>query len=158
VTSYKANTKNELYYILALVVIIAGGVLFSKKPETALYVSGPFLIFIVLFNLFMTRLCEIRIDKKEGKLTLIYRNYLKKGKELVFDLSNIEFAYKRTDTFKRNDDKRICMLYNDGKEIVKLNHGKDGWTNEEMFDLVNELKCLGVQRKFTGYMMKDAEV
>lgn len=157
-TSYKANNKNELYYIFGFVgVMVIGGVL-SKKPMTALYAGGIFIPLFIIYNLFVSRLSEIQVDKVKGKLTFIYRNYFWKNKEQVYDISNIEFTYKRGDTFKHNEAKNICTLYNGGEEIAKFKRDIDGWTNDIVFDLVYELKELGVKRKFTGYMMKDAEV
>ena len=157
-TSYKANTKNDLYYIFLYVAIIVGSVAFSKKPVLALYAGGIFIPLIAGYQLFVSRLNEIKIDKKKDTLTVIYRNYLKRKKEQVFDLSNIEYTYKRNDAVKADKNKVACTLYYSGKEIVKLKHDKDGWTSDQLFDLVYELKGLGVKRKFTGYMMKDAEV
>ena len=157
-TIYKANTKNELYYIFAYVGVMTVGAVVSGKPMIALYASGIFIPLIVIYNLFLSRLSEVQVDKEKGKMTFVYRNYIRKKKELVFDISNIEFTYKRGDTFKKNEDKNICTLYNEGKKIVKMRHGDEGWTSDQIFDLVYELKSLGVKRKFTGYMMKDAEV
>lgn len=131
---------------------------FSRRPETALYGGGSFLLLVVIYNLFFTRLSEVQVDKEKGKLTFIYRNYFKTGKVLAFDIANVAFTYKRGATFKSDETRNICTLYNAGKEIVVLRHDRGGWTNDEIFDLLHELKGLGVKRKFTGYMMKDAEV
>ena len=155
---YKANIKNELYYIFAYVGVMVVAAVVTGKPMIALYASGIFIPLIVGYNLFVSRLTEIQLDKEKGKLIFIYRNYIKKKKELVFELANIEFTYKKGSTFKYGEYNNICTLYNEGKEIVKMRHGTDGWENDEIFDLVHELKDLGVQRKFTGYLMKDAEV
>lgn len=156
-TIYKANTKNELYYIFAYVGVMTVGAVVSGKPMIALYASGIFIPLIVIYNLFLSRLSEVQVDKEKGKMTFVYRNYIRKKKELVFELTNIEFTYKQGSTF-RGGKKNICTLYNEGKEIVKIHPDTDGWQSDDIFDLVYELKVLGVQRKFTGYMMKDAEV
>jgi hypothetical protein len=157
-TVYKASKKNELYYIFAYVVIMGIAAVVSGKPMIALYASGVFIPLIVGYNLLVSRLTEIQLDKNKGKLTFIYRNYIKKNKELVFDLANIEYTYKQGSTFKYGEHKNICTLYNEGKEIVKMRHGTDGWQSDQIFDLLHELKGLGVKRRFTGHMMKDAEV
>lgn len=157
-TIYKANTKSELYYIFAYVGVMSVAAVVSGKPMIALYASGIFIPLIVIYNLYLSRLSEVQVDKDNGRIIFIYRNYIGKKKELVFEISNIEFTYKRSDIFRKNEDKNICTLYNEGKKIVKMRHGDDGWTGDQIFDLVHELKGLGVKRKFTGYMMKDAEV
>jgi hypothetical protein len=157
-TSYKANTKSELYYVLLCAAVLIGSFALSKKPITALYAGGVFIPLFIIYNLFSSRLSEILVDKKKGKLTFIYRNYFRKKKEQVYDLSKIEFTYKRGDTFKHNEKKNICTLYNGDAEIAKFKRDIDGWTSDIVFDLVFELKELGIKRKFTGYMMKDAEV
>ncbi|OQP60748.1 hypothetical protein [Niastella populi] len=157
-TIYKANTKSEWYYIFAYVAVMSVAAFVTGKPMIAVYASGIFIPLIVIYNLFLSRLSEVQVDKEKGRLIFIYRNYIRKKKELVFGISNIEFTYKHGDTYKKNEDKNICTLYNEGKKIVKMRHGDDGWTSDQIFDLIHELKDLGVKRKFTGYMMKDAEV
>ena len=157
-TSYKANNKNELYYIFAYVAVLIVGVALTKKPMTALYVGGIFIPLAMIYILFYTRLNEIQVDKKKGKLTAIYRSHLWKKKELVFDIANLEWAYKRGDVLKVDDKKSVCILYDAGKEVLKLIADKDGWKSDAMYHLVVELEKLGVKRKFTGYMMKDAEI
>jgi hypothetical protein len=156
--SYKANNKNELYYIFVYVAVLIAGVAFTKKPITALYMGGIFIPLAMIYILFYTRLTEIQVNKKTGKLTAIFSSHLRKKKELVFEIANLEWAYKRGDTLKQDDKKTVCILYDTGKEVLKLKAGTDGWKNEAMYELVVDLEKMGVKRKFTGYMMKDAVV
>lgn len=156
--SYKANNRNELYYIFVYVAILIVGVALTKKPVTALYAGGIFIPLAAIYILFYTRLTEIQVDKKNGTLTAIYSSHVRKKKEQVFKIANLEWAYKRGDTSKQDANKTVCILYDSGNEVVKLKTDKDGWKNEAMYDLVIDLEKLGVKRKFTGYMMKDAEV
>ena len=152
--SYKANNRNELYYIFVYVAILIAGVAFTKKPITALYAGGIFIPLAMIYILFYTRLAEIQVDKKKGTLTAIYRSHLWKKKELVFKIANLEWGYKQGDTLKQ----AVCIIYDSGKEVLKLRSDKDGWKNDALYYLVTDLEKLGVKRKFTGYMMKDAQL
>jgi hypothetical protein len=156
--SYKANNKNELYYIFAYVAILIVGVALTKKPMTALYAGGVFIPLAVIYILFYIRLTEIQVDKKKGKLAVINSSHLYRKKELVYDIANLEWGYKRGDVVKADEKKSVFILYNAGNEVLKLKDDKDGWKSDTMYDLVVHLEKLGVKRKFTGYMMKDAEV
>ena len=155
---YKANNRNELYYIFVYVAIMIVGAALTKKPVTALYAGGIFIPLAIIYIIFYTRLTEIQVDEKKGTLTAIYSSHVRKKKEKVFKIANLEWAYKRGDTLKQDADKTVCILYDSGNEVVKLKTDKDGWKNEAMYHLVIDLEKLGVKRKFTGYMMKDAEV
>jgi hypothetical protein len=60
--SYKANNKNELYYIFVYVAVLIAGVAFTKKPITALYMGGIFIPLAMIYILFYTRLTEIQVN------------------------------------------------------------------------------------------------
>src|SRR5689334_20481932 len=124
--SYKANNRNELYYIFVYVAILIAGVAFTKKPITALYAGGIFIPLAMIYILFYTRLAEIQVDKKKGILTAIYRSHLWKKKELVFKIANLEWGYKQGDTLKQ----AVCIIYDSSKEVLKLRSDKDGWKND----------------------------
>lgn len=156
--SYKANNKNELYYIFVYVAILIVGVAFTKKPMTALYAGGIFIPLAMIYILFYIRLTEIQVHEKKGKLTVIYSSHLWKKKELVYDLANLEWGYKTGDVVKADAKKPVFILYDAGKEVLKLKDDKDGWKKDAMYNLVVDLEKLGVKRKFTGYMMKDAQL
>src|ERR1044072_2028747 len=145
---YKANNNNELYYIFVYVALLIAGVAFTKKPMSALYAGGIFIPLAVLYILFYTRLTEIQVDSKKGTLTAIYSSHIKKKREQVFKIANLEWGYKQGDTAKQ----AVCLIYDCGKEVVKLKTDKDGWKNEAMYELVTDLEKMGVKRKFTGYM------
>lgn len=157
-TSYRAYTNNALYFFFLFAAIIIIGVAFFGKPITALYLGGPVMPMLILYKLLVIRISEIQLDKEAGTLTAVYRNYLWKKKETAAKIENLEFTYKRGDTLKQDDNNTVCTLFDGGKEMLKLRAGKDGWIGDQLFDLVQELKQLGVQKKFTGYMMKDAGV
>jgi hypothetical protein len=156
--SYKANNKNELYYIFAYVVLIVGAAALSKKPVTALYAGGIFIPLALLYIFFLTRLNEILVDKKKGTLTAIYRSHFRRKKERVFKIANLEWGYKRDDTLKVDDHKALCILYDSGEEVLKIKSEKDGWKSDTLYNLVVDLQKMGVKRKFTGYVMKDTQL
>jgi hypothetical protein len=156
--SYKANNKNELYYIFVYIAILIVGVALTKKPVTALYAGGIFIPLAIIYILFYIRLTEIQVYEKKGKLAVIYSSHLWKKKELVYDIANLEWGYKQGDVVKADEKKTVFILYNAGNEVLKLKDDKDGWKSETMYNLVVDLEKLGVKRKFTGYMMKDAQV
>lgn len=156
--SYKANNKNELYYIFVYVAILIVGVALTKKPMMALYSGGIFIPLAMIYILFYTRPTEIQVYAKKGKLAVFYSSHLRKKKELVYDITNLEWGYKRGDVVKADANKSVFILYDASNEVLKLKDGKDGWKSETLYYLVVDLQKLGVKRKFTGYMMKDAQV
>lgn len=50
--SWKANNKNELYYIFVYIAILIVGVALTKKPMTALYAGGIFIPLAMIYILF----------------------------------------------------------------------------------------------------------
>lgn len=156
--SYKANNKNELYYIFVYIAILIVGVALTKKPATALYAGGIFIPLAMIYILFYVRPAEIQVYEKKGKLTVIYSSHLWKKKELVYEITNLEWGYKRGDLVKADEKKTVFILYNAGNEVLILKDDKDGWKSDTLYALVIYLEKLGVERKFTGYMMKDAQV
>lgn len=127
VTIYKADLKTNIYYLIGFVILIGVTVLLSSK---FLFRSWPFLIvwllLFVLFNVISSRLFEIQLDKINGNLVLIHKNYFGIKKILKYDLREIEFTYKRQATSFRGGIKNVCIIYFSGEKVIQIVPGSDG--------------------------------
>jgi len=159
VTVYKADLKTNFYYIIGFVILFGVTILLSPKfSNNGWLCLIAFLSLFFLYNLFTSRLNEIHIDKTNGVLVLIYKNYFGIRKTKKLGLTNIKFAYKRQKTSFRGGIKNVCSLYISDRKIAQLAPDDDGWDDDEIFSFVHGLIEAGIEKKFVGYNLKDVQI
>lgn len=158
-TVYKADLKTNLYCVIGFTILICVTIFLSPRFPTNswLFLVALFLLF-VLYNLFITRLNQIHVDKTNKLLILIYKNSFVTIKTKKYDLASIKFSYKRQATSFRGGIKNVCSLYDSDNKIEQLVPDNDGWDDSEIFSFVLELINEGIEKKFIGYSLKDVEI
>jgi hypothetical protein len=157
-TIYKATQKINIYYVLGFVVLLTIIIpLSSRFSSDSWPVLIVFLLLFLAYSLFTYRLSEIHLDRSDG-LALFYKNHIGIKKASKYDLSGIEFTYKKQATSLRSGIKDVCTIYNSAKKIIQIIPDDDDWDEAEIDRLVRGLIAAGIKRKFTGYGLKDVEV
>jgi hypothetical protein len=155
--TYKADLKTNIYYIFGFVILFGVTIpLSSKFLNSNWSLLIIFLFLFLLFNFLTFRLKEINLDKSNGRLTLIYKNYLNLRRTAKYDLKNIEFTYKIQVTSFRGGKKNVCTIYSANKKVIHvIPDDHDDWDENEIRSFVNGLTDAGVKKKFIGYSLKD---
>ena len=157
VTTYKADLKSNINYIIAFVVFFGGTIYLCSKFSswTGLIIL---LLLFVIFNIVTSRLNEIKLDKLNNGLTLIYKNYLGIKKTSKYELGQIEFTYKRQATSLRSGMKNVCTLYFGDKRLSQIVSDSDDWSDEEIRNFVYGLINSDVKKKLISRHLKDVEM
>src|SRR5690606_18351489 len=102
----------NIYYIVGFVILFGVTIpLSSRFSSSSWTLLICFLLLFILFNVFTFRLNEIQLDKTNNSLTFIYENYIGIKKTAKYELSQIEFTYKRQATSFRGGIKNVCSIY-----------------------------------------------
>lgn len=156
-TTYKANLSSELMYTI-LFVALFGGVVFwiTSLFSSGWFVGMGFLLIYLTYSLFTPRISEVVIE--ESTLSVVHRNYFKTLRRRTYNLSQVEFTYKRQATSLRSGVKNVCTIYYAGTKIFRLVPNDDGWADEEISSFVYELMDRGARNKLAGHSLKDVHV
>ncbi len=157
-TIYKAELKTNIYYTIGFVIFFGVTILFSSRGANSRWILLIIFLFLfILFNVVTSRLNEIQLDKTNSSLTFIYKNYIGIKKTTKYNLTQIEFTYKRQATTFREGIKNVCTVYFSDKKVIQIVPDNDDWSDNEIRSFVNGLIDSNVKKKFIGYSLKDVE-
>lgn len=157
--SYKADSTTDIYYTIGfLLFLFITGICWVKFSFYGGLILSIIFLMLCLFYTLTLRLNEIYIDNRNSSIIFIFKNYINNKKSVKYELSQIEFTYKRQSSSFRGTIKNVCRIYHAGNKVIQLNPGNDDWSDETIRSLVHDLIAMDVKKKFTGFALKDMAI
>jgi len=155
----RVDLKTELpFYLIGLPLLFLFGTLTRPNYSPNWLFALILIIVILTYNLLVYRLNAIEIDISKQTVLLIQTNLLQMHKKQSYPLGTLQFSYKLGKLSFRSRLMNICKLFVSGREVAVITPDRDGWTDKSVNDLAKALVRAGIDRKFTGYSLKDAAI
>lgn len=113
---YVSPNFNFLTYFISFLIIVG--------LEVFLFFIKPFLTIIIV---------------NEDSISLHYRKFLINASVKKINLNEFSFSYKR-EKGARGIEKNELRLYENGKKIIGIGSGFDGWAEETIYKIIEDLK------------------
>ena|SRR5690606_3312903 len=145
IISYTLNPYFEIKYLIFALLIICIGILWNGRWEDNIKALVIVSFIFIIIQCVINRLKMIKLDNKNGILTLYYINYfgIKKVKEII--LKDLYYTHKK-ESISRMSAYMVLRLKKGKKTILKLVVTDNGLTETDLSSLVENVKphLLGV--------------
>lgn len=141
------RNNNYLFYRVAITHIFALLVFLSGKLNfIAIFIIWLVTAIIPNFVLSFTKNLKV-IEVKDDKLYLIFSEYFKEVIE-CYNYFDLNFTYKNEIGAKGSVTKefRVCKI-NNGKSVISIGGIFDGWTEDKIYKIIEELNKIGIKIK-----------
>jgi hypothetical protein len=140
---YKSN-KNLLFGILIYNLFFGVVIMLSGKIEVKIILLCWLIMIFpaILFTILGKKIKSIEISEK---LTLTFSAFFKSNSN-SFEFKNLQYSYK-IETGAKGSRASELRIYNavPKAKIIGLGRGFDGWPDETVFDIIDNLKKVGIK-------------
>ncbi len=143
--TYIVNWYSTVFRLFIFASLLAGSLLaFSDTRSLLVPLIWTGLLILVDLIIFFSTFRLVKVDVNNSKIKLSFRKAVVLKKEKLYLLNDIAISL-RDEVGARGSKAEELRFYKDGKKLIGVGRGYDGWTKDKIWTVYMDLKDLGVK-------------